>query len=277
MPKSSVLLDSLLPVEAVGLGRLVLNVRFPNQDYCEPDEPPVADGIVTQRLENFDYSSEQGDASSIQLILSTLLSGTRGSENGSSIDLSSFICISRQLQNSGQFFEKFCALGKTRAWLERAIRRRKNVFLVTGTKTVTDARIGTTERTGTSSEVNFQVPTSLLTAAAGLPLPDGLLDVGAGGKRSADNSEKHSFLAPGEQVFAVQYRKVRVSWLSNRDVDHACLESGNRWKVYLGGRGEEGEVENIVDIEVGDYIQREDLAETCDAFNLDGEKYLRIE
>lgn len=276
MLKSLVLLDNLLPTTAIELGRLVLDIRLPDQDFFQSKETTITDDDITiQRLEEFSYSLQRAETSGVHVLLSTLLSGSRGSENGSNIDLSSSICITRQLQNSDQFFENICASRATRAWLERTIRKRKDVYLITGIKTVADAQVGATRKRGMSWEGKVQAPTSLAATAAGVPLPEGILDVGAGGSRSAEVSEKTSFVAPGEYVFAVQYRKVRVSWLSSRDVDHAYLQPGNRWKVYLGGKGEDDDVENIINIEVGDCVQEGGL-KACESFTFNGEEYLCI-
>lgn len=279
MSKPLVLLDSLLPTDAVELGRLVVDIRFPNQDFFQSKEVPVtSEDITTQQLNEFTYSLERTETSGFHILLSTLLSGNRGSENSSDFDVSSSICTTRQLQDSDRFFEKICALRTTRAWLERIIRRRKDAYLITGIKTIIDAQVGTGKKTGTSYEGDVQVPTSLAATAAGIPLPipDGLLDVGTGAKRSAGISEKTSFVVPGEQVFAVQFRKLRVSWFSGRDVDNTYLESGNRWKVYLGGRGEEKDFEKVVDIEVGEYLQEQDLPRNWKITHVDGEIYLHM-
>ncbi|KAL7917665.1 hypothetical protein ACQKWADRAFT_306196 [Trichoderma austrokoningii] len=273
---SLVLLDTLLPIEAVRLGRLVLDIRCPHQDYFEPEEAPLPEEILTQRLSDFSYSSKQGKSSSMNVILSTLVSGTRGTENSSRIDLSSSACVTHQLQNSTQFFQKICALRGTRAWLERAIRRRKGVFLITGIKTVADAHLDTAETESRSLGGDLQAPASLAATAMGLPLPGGTLEVGAGGKRSADGLRKTGFVVPGEQVFAVQYRKARVSWLSSRSVENARLEAGNQWKVYVGGRGEEDEDEKTVQVELDDSIQDEDRPTAFNVIDIDGERYLHL-
>jgi hypothetical protein len=41
-------------------------------------------------------------------------------------------------------------------------------------------------------------------------------------------------VAAGEQVYAVQYRKIRFKWHSSRDLNPATLEKGSRWVVHGG-------------------------------------------
>ncbi|KAI1422756.1 hypothetical protein F5Y12DRAFT_600296 [Xylaria sp. FL1777] len=274
MPMASFILDYLLPAGAVSLGRLVLDVQFPDEDFFEAREEFAAKGVLTQRVEDFSYSTSRASTSRLHVILSDLMSGGHGSANNSKIDLSSSLCVTRQLQNSGLFFQQLCEDGETRYWLERALKRREDVFLVTGIKTVVDAQIGIAESKAKSSEAKVQVPTSLMANAAGIPLPSGILDAGADVYRCVDISEQARFVAPGEQIFAVQYRKLQVSWFATRNVDSASLKRKNRWKVYLGGRGEDDETEKVVDIQVGDYIEDDDLEDDSEVVDVNGEIYL---
>ncbi|KAI0896523.1 hypothetical protein F4806DRAFT_464828 [Annulohypoxylon nitens] len=272
MLTTSFILDYLLPADAVSLGRLVVDVRFPDQDFFETRKESAVEGTLTQRVEDFSYSSSQVATSRLHAILSNIISGGHGSENSSKISISSSLCITRQLQNSSLFFEQLCADSKARYWLEHALRQGEGVFLVTGIKTVVDAQIGIAQSKGKSSEAKFQIPTSCIATAAGIPLPGGALDAGTDAHRSLDISEEGSFSAPGEQIFAVQYRKLRVSWFSTANVDKASLKRGNQWKVYLGARG--GEAEKMVDMQVGDYIEGDDLDDDNEALDANGEIYL---
>ncbi|KAI0197580.1 hypothetical protein F4808DRAFT_438593 [Astrocystis sublimbata] len=273
MPTTSFILGYLLPPDAVNLGRLVFDVQFPDQDFFDTGEESAIKSVVTQRAEDFSYSSSNASASRLNVILSNLMSGGHGSETSFKIDLSSSLCVTRQLQNSGLFFAQLCADSKARSWLEGALKRRQDVFLVTGTKTVVDAQIGVAESKAKSSETNVQVPASLLANAAGIPVPGGVLDAGADAYRSADISEQAKFVASGEQLFAVQYRKLRVSWFSTRNVNNVSLKPTNRWEVYIGGRGEEDENE-VVDMQVGDYMEDDDLEDDSEVLDANGEIYL---
>ncbi|ROV90646.1 hypothetical protein VMCG_10032 [Cytospora schulzeri] len=149
--------------------------------------------------------------------------------------------------------------------------------MITGIKTIASAQVTTTKKKGRGYEANVQIPASLATMAAGIPLPvpERVLDVSAGGNLFAATSERTSFVAPGEQVFAVQYHKVRISWLSGRDVKNTYLESGNRWKVYLGGKGGYGDIESILYIQL-DVAGQEHFARKCEVLNLAGQEYLRF-
>ena len=76
-----------------------------------------------------------------------------------------------------------------------------------------------------------------------VPVP---IDARVGGVHESSTSRSTQYVAPGEQVYAVQYRKVQFQWFSSRTVDNAELEKGCRWKVYTNYRSVSEDTENDV-------------------------------
>jgi len=78
------------------------------------------------------------------------------------------------------------------------------------------------------------------------------MDVRVSGLMFNSEEKQHKFVAPSEQIIAVQYRKVVFKWYSSRSVDRATLESGSRWIVGILENREESEVqsdcEEVVDV-----------------------------
>lgn len=64
-------------------------------------------------------------------------------------------------------------------------------------------------------------------------------------------------MAAGEQVYAVQYRKVRFKWYSSRDLDRAALEKGSQWVVHGVVRGQVG-TNDVLEATVSDIGQSDD-------------------
>lgn len=115
-----------------------------------------------------------------------------------------------------------------------------DIFVIVGYHTMTDARIieGVVDAADASAWLQFPVGEVLL--AAGVVVPLGILaDPGFEVNNSSQQGVLGRFVAVGEQVCAVQYRKVRFKWFSSRDLDKVSLEKNNRWKVYLNVRGQE--------------------------------------
>jgi hypothetical protein len=255
MPNATLILNQLLPLDTIGLGYLTLYPQDPAQDAYRPEPGLFADGdIVTQRLEDFSHILDRTTGSRLHAFLSSAINSTYSSKNVSGTDISSALCVTRQLRNSEDIFQEICKLPTARRWLERALRRRQQVYLVVGIKTLTDARIKQEKSRARETEAAVQVPTTLAAAAGGVVLPFGdALDVGVGLSRQKQNDETTSFVAPGEQIFAVQYRKIQVARFSARDIDKASLELGNSWKIYVEARGGEEAAEEVVDAQVCEY------------------------
>ncbi|KAH7010940.1 hypothetical protein B0J12DRAFT_706060 [Macrophomina phaseolina] len=245
----TLLLDQLLPADSVTLGRLVLSVRYPEQDFYEANDAPVTCGetaISTQRAERFTHAASTTKGGGAHAFLTSLLSGARNAHDSTHVELSAALCVTRQLADSAAFFRRLVERGDAQAWLERAAGRRQPVFLVTGIKTVTDATVSAEQATRADARADLQLPGTLAAAAAtaggGLPLLAGdALDLKAGASVSRSAEERTAFAAPGERVFAVQYRRIRFRWFHDLQLEQARLEEGVRWKVFLGMRRGEAE------------------------------------
>lgn len=238
----TLLLDQLLPADSVALGRLVLSIRYPDQDYYESETLLSLEDRATiscQRVENFMHAASSARTSGFHAFLSSLLTGARNTHDDTKIDISAAVCVTRQLQNSAKVFQLlFDTESGVKAWLERAVRRREDVFLVTGIKTVTNATVSIEKSKGSDSQASVQIPTTLAaSAAAGVPIFGDALDIGTGVGASRNAAERTSFVAPGEQVFAIQYRRIRFARFKEINSENARLEEGVRWKMLLGTRG----------------------------------------
>jgi hypothetical protein len=275
MPTPTLILNHLLPLDAIGLGHFALYPQDPAHDSYRPEPDSSTDcDIVTQRLENFSHILDRTTGSRLHAFLSSAIHSAFGNENVSGTDVSSTVCVTHQLKNSEDVFQSICKLSSARRWLERALRRRQPVYLVVGIKTLTDAHIKHGKSRAIEAEATIQVPTTLAAAAGGVMLPLGdSLDVGAGLSRQKRDDEKISFVAPGEHIFAVQYRKVKLARFSGRDIDKASLELGNTWKMYVGARGGKEEAGEFIDAAADDYVSKTDIQGVAlESFVVEGEE-----
>jgi hypothetical protein len=236
---------------------------------------------LDQRLEEFSEVLRHVEGSRLHSFLTAAFNATFETQKESAVRTESSTCITRQVQNSDDYFHKLCQLAPARHWLERSLHQNKTVFLVVGIKTLTDATVRQIESRLRKTSVDFKVPVAAAVAAAGIPLPGlgDLADPGGGRSKTQNVDAEGGFFAPGEQVYAVQYRKVEFGIFSRRHVDNSWLESGNRWKVYVGSRGSETEGENdCIEASLSD-IQQSQLAGVegdgkCESLEVDGEELL---
>jgi hypothetical protein len=261
MSNATLILHQLLPSDAVKIGRLVLNVQHPEHDFYEPEiSYRSSNDIITQNLEKFSLTLERTKASRAHGILTSFSSAAFGSRGNSTVSVSSAHCITRSLKNSGDYFNRIGQSESLQDWFERAIRRRRNVFLVVGIKSLVDSDIIQGQARSIEVEGSIQIPVALAAAAAGVVLPVGnALNVSAGASELRQSDERMTFTAPGEQILAVQYRKIVFSVFSARDITKARPEAGCRWERFLGARGEEEDIEETIEAELRDYRGTDDL------------------
>ena len=270
----------LLDVEAVKLGRLVTSIKRPNQDFHDPPPPPPTSSPTssTDQNQQIDLPSQHfitvreayalehttthkiGFAASLTSLLSTGF--TRATKSKTQITADSIKTYT--LANSDDWFEQATQRPASRAWIERSIDRGRDIYLIVGFHTLTDARIRQEYAAGGSSRGKIVLPIGMsvpVTAGLVMPLP---LSLGNGngpepalavdGMGAEEAVERGVFR--GEQVCALEYRRVRHRWLSSREdlVDGSTLSSKVcYWSSVEQMRDDEGEEdEDVLSVELGD-------------------------
>ncbi|KAF4992643.1 hypothetical protein FGRMN_7044 [Fusarium graminum] len=286
----SLLLSRPIPRTSIELGRLVLDPKYPTQDYCQPtikrdntdkctndgvdSEIPSSLEVETQQFENFHETFEKAKGTRLEASLLNILSLAPSVPSRTSTSISGALCVIHQLRDTNAFFSTICQQARVRTWLEEQSQRtRSTVYIVCGFKVLTDASVSLTREHGTSFEASVNVPSALVTGAMGVPIPG--LDAGAGVTVSRESSNKTEYTAVGEQVFAVQYRKVSFSWFSKNKVDQAYLAKGNRWVSYVQARaGQADEDEEIIECDIVEEITSSDLGDRYTSLDIEGETVL---
>jgi hypothetical protein len=230
--------QTFLPLDSVRLGRLVLNVSEPEQDYFDPFGDEVAKhsvGIQTN------YVALQPTTGSKDLlsILTRLVSTSISKHNRMYVQITADTAKKYVLQNSNAWFKRALGSEAARGWLELAICQGDEVYMVVGYTTLLDSRVieGTAAAMGPGEQLILPAPP---------PLPEG----------SDPTAIRRQFVSPGEQICAVQYRKVRFKWLSTHDLDSAELSrDGIRWGLNWNIRGQEVDTLDIVEADLQDELE----------------------
>ena len=296
MSLTSLLLNRPIPRESIELGRLVLDPKYPDQDFCQPSFPagpsdqsldatnPITPSfnldVTTQRVENFHEVLQRTQGTRLELSLFNLLSVAPSTPTSFSTTVTATQCVTQHLRNASTYFSAACQQTSVRTWLDKESRRPSStVYLVCGIKILVDAQVDLERHRETNFGVTASLPATVIASAAGVPAPiplDSALDISGSVSLAKQSIEKVGYTAIGEQVFAVQYRKIRFSWFSTQKVDKAYLEKGTRWKSYLTVRAGqvEGYANDGVDAEVADPLALPDLMGTYESSELDGEQIL---
>tara|TARA_R110002003_G_scaffold2127_2_gene24112 strand:- start:3409 stop:4152 length:744 start_codon:yes stop_codon:yes gene_type:complete len=229
MRKSILLSQFFLPPSAVSLGRFVINLDDPHQDFHDPtsNTSPSFNEKVQTHYESLHHSAKHENVASQ---LTTFLSSS---------------------------FAKRPKSQETCEWIERTIDEGEDIYVVVAYNTLVNA--GILEQLGGQSSAggNLAVPVSTALTASGVVVPFSMADPGLSGSRGRIEDEQRQFIAPGEQIYAVQYRKVRWRWFSSKKVDKMTLATKAWWEKYDGPRNLQGEPEDIIEVELEEEITLE--------------------
>jgi hypothetical protein len=138
---------------------------------------------------------------------------------------------------------------ETRKWIEAANRRDEDIFLVTAYYTVLDACVVESGIRQNKVAGNIALPVAEALTATGIPVPFGeLVDPSATAAHQHVQGGCHSFTATGEQVYAIQYRKLRFKWYASHDLHDQPL-GPNKWNTYWTFRGQ---TDDVVEVDLED-------------------------
>jgi hypothetical protein len=260
MRKSILLRQFLLPSTAVSLGRFVTNLDNPHQDYHDPTTN-TSSGITEKVQENFQSRHDSTNHQDLASQLTKFLSTSFSKRLNTSVQITADKAKTYYLNNTGQWLRDAVKHPETRDWIERTIDEGEDIYVVTAYQTLVNARIS--EQAGEQSAVrgNVRVPVSDMLAAAGVVDPVGISDPGFGGSRGHSEDGQRHFIVLGEQIYAVQYRKVRWRWFSSKEVDQSILSNKAWWEIYDGPRNLQSEPENMIEVELEDEIHLEEITD----------------
>jgi len=256
MPSVTLVRHTFLPLESIQLGRLVRNVDEPQSEYLDPDLAIRLEPIVKpyHRYQEAQQDKTQGN---FGILLTSLASASRTRRNKRYTHVATDRVTTYQLDNSGSWFKAAIQTEKTRQWIQESIDQGDDVFLVVGYYTMVDAEIVEGADVAVDASAGLNLPVSAALAATGMLPMGGVADPKIEGRNGGQQGTNRRFVAPGEQICAVQYRKLSFKWYSSRDVDRAFLEREHRWKMYSNIRGQEVGTNDIVEVDLQDELELE--------------------
>jgi hypothetical protein len=260
MPQNMLVAQGFLPENSMKLARFLVDVAEPHVSWHDSQAIQL-DSTSTLIRDQTNYSGVQsaGTDKSFAATLTNLVSASCSKTINASTQVHSQQVRTYQLQNSNARFRKAIKDPDTRTWvLEQIDDGYSDLYFVVGYHTMLDANVvlGATDNSGIGGEA--AVPVSLaVTASTGIVLPAaGMLDPKVTLKMQEQRQGKVQFIAPGERVCAIQYRKVVFKWYSSRDLNKTTLEKENRWRAVdtLRQVRKEGEVEgeDVVEVDLED-------------------------
>lgn len=234
--------------DAVKLGRFVVNPAEPHQDYLDPScqyEPEVVQRLFSQYAALDDVSKERKSKFELGKIVSSVLLGQKSNVVATKTNTSAVY----QLANSRRWFESTLKNERDRQWLNGVIGGGDDIYVIVGYQTMADA--GATNDVGQASNIStaLQIPGPETAAALAGPVAviGDLVTPALNVKIGTEGLFRRSFIAPGTQICAIQYRQVHFKWYLRKDLDQASLEKGSRWVVHGRLRGQAKKEEAVVE------------------------------
>ncbi|GFF74333.1 hypothetical protein IFM60648_04166 [Aspergillus lentulus] len=252
MRVSVLLPEVFLPQSAIKLGRLVTNVDEPHQEYHDPH--PDRELKILEKVETHYHTTDTlGAHRSLVSQLTAFLSSSVSRNTKTSTCITTEQVKTYYLDNNGEWFRDAVRSEHTRKWIERTIDEGEDIYVVIGYHTALDARIVEQSRKQNVLEGKLQIPITSALAASGVVMPFGdPSDPKLTGSDGHAEDRERQFVAKGEQVLAVQYRKIRFSFFSSKSVDKATLAKEARWERYDRPRYLQSDAEDILEVGLDD-------------------------
>ena len=255
-----------IPIENISLGRLVTDIANPTQDaYTTPK--PTNEDIQKAPQNTFKSLISNYKKTSLRAHL-IVLGFNMSRELDDKFIIESTIGKSYELREPTIWFSKTCEAVEARRWLQTMDDNNRDIFFVSGFRTWTNATVTVEKRKGTSYGGDSDLPADTIASFAGTGLPFSLgLGLGASPTVERSKTENESYYAPGEQVYAIQYRRVKL----NKSTKARYLDKSTCWRDVLSQRGEE-DTDKFVEAEIAAALQLGLPNEQVDEG--DGEKYI---
>lgn len=261
MTAPATVLNSLLPLESVQLGRLVVNYMNPHQTFHDPVlYPSLPPGCQVLTKPQSDIQEVLSSAKNVIFLsrLTALFSTSYQVQDTNAIKFTAGQATTYHLSNSDTWISKACEDSDTRAWLEKRLQYSADIYLVVGFQTFTNALVTgrTTYGKGIGSGVHLSG--SLLSGGTAPQVVGNALASRVSTMREVQTDAQSTFVATGEQIYAVQYRKLKFDWFSSRKIDKSFLEQRNRWRIVSAelrtDDSDDEEDEDVLEVDLTDEL-----------------------
>ncbi|EPE31136.1 hypothetical protein GLAREA_04103 [Glarea lozoyensis ATCC 20868] len=265
----SVFMNGYLDPAQVVLGRLVLDMKNPGQNFCPHGELQLRKDVDFSKapFSNLKSLANAESPSHFKGALSKILNVFAERSRTSVDDISTSAATRYQLLNVNIQFESIFNNDEGKKWLEKVILTGSEVYMVVGLHTLQDASIGLDCAASSEAGATLQAPIadSLLPGASAIP--GAALDAKFEGGVNSKSSLGASFVAPGERIIAVQYQRVKFQMSSSKSpkgIADAILDKKTVWKSFGSARGgadldtfEATLVEKMTEDDIGEDVEVE--------------------
>jgi len=249
----SVLTGAYLATEEVTLGRLVLNLREPGQDFCPSAPVKLAEGDISKApFYGIELFLQTERSRGIRSKLTKLFTFDAATASESAHQITTTQATTYKILNSGHFFQRVMSDEATKQWLEKHVYKKRTAYMAVGLITVSDPSVKTDKEKSGEIKASAVAPFGEIVLPGSSALPQGdSMDIKLQLHARNARTENAKFMAPGDRIVGVQYRKLRLRGLKKDQVGTADLDEHARWETYFGDktpRGPKGVPADVIEV-----------------------------
>lgn len=249
MASKLILTDVPFTLETIQLGSLIPNARYPHQDALAAKPATVDKDYTARKQKNFKTLLNSEHALSFSAYLTKLLSIEHDSGRKAHLELSSLEGVVYEMSQPKKWFKDLCTMAEVREWLQEGIDDGQDAFMITGFRTLKDAKLDQHGYSSaqTKAQANIPVGDAIGAIAAGE-----VANVGTKGSHISKQEQLDSAEMEGERIYAICYRKVKFRWHQRSSVDDAFLQSRNIWRTLSDTRSDAEEDGKLLEVDIED-------------------------
>jgi len=243
MHRNFVVTSQPIPTGNITLGSLIVSLATPEQGAHSPLTPSAADLLPPEPQKSYKSLVRRYKKTRLAPHLAAIGFTAAGDEDDKVV-IDAVEGRRHLLRDPFAWFDQLCARDETRKWVLKMNRAEQDVFMVTGYFTFLDARVTVKGTAGSSGAVDVSVPVDKILSTAAVQVPVGFgMDAGVNWERGKGREKDLSYSASGEQVFALQLKKLKLRFWPRDPNNPLELDKRTIWIDLLSEeRGAGGEV-----------------------------------
>lgn len=221
---------SLIPADSLRIGRLVIDIEDPLQDYL--DLFTSVDPKIVEVVHPDDRSAGSASSKTFVDFLAGLASTALSRSNNRAITVEARSAKTYAIADVDSWFKEACKDEDTQKWLEDMVLA-ESVHVIVGYHTLAEIRL-------LDGEENQNVPDKAQ-------------------NETGRAQEEPPAIVLQESICAIRYAKVSLSWISSDQVDQAIIDQRGLWHSHQAVRGERESY--VVDTRIEEDLEYEDILE----------------
>jgi hypothetical protein len=221
-----------IPIADLKLGSLIIDRSHPTQNVYAPIdiqlEDAPTDTVLKCPLNNYKTLVRTYSRTVLRPHLAVLGWDFTREQPDVEVQIEALEGFTYELRNPLQWFNALIEQPGSREWLQTMDRRASDIFLVTGCRSFRDASVTLHRKHQKTNGFNAIVGTGMVTTGQ---------EVGIQAEQKTLHQQNEQYVAPGEQVFAIQYKKLKFKTFSRDGVRQASIGLSTLWEDVLVHHG----------------------------------------